>query len=64
MKQEIEKGFAIVDERTHIAIVRANVTSWPDTDGGILHLMKRFMGLRAELTLRHGYHVIVCVPSW
>ena len=58
LKQAIEKGFVVIDERTRMALVGANVTRLPDTAEEILLLMRKLMGLRQELTIRHGYTVL------
>jgi hypothetical protein len=58
LKQAIEEGFVVIDERTQTALVGANIASLPDTAEGILLLMRKISGLRAELSIRHGYTVL------
>lgn len=58
LKQAIEEGFVVIDEQNRIAVVAANVSELPKTAEGLLLLLRRAMGLRAELTTRHGYTVI------
>ncbi len=58
LKQAIKDGFVVIDERTRTAIVGANVRSWPETAEGTLILIRRILGLRSELTMRHGYVVL------
>ena len=58
LKQAIEEGFVVIDERTRMALVGGNVTRLPDTAEEILLLMRKLMGLRQELTIRHGYTVL------
>ena len=55
LKAAVTDGFVIMDEQTRTAIVGANVTRWPDTVEGTLLLIRRILGLRSELTMRHGY---------
>jgi hypothetical protein len=58
LRTAIADGFVLLDRVRRIAIVGANMTSLPDTAEGILALLKRTMGLQAELTMRHGYTAV------
>ena len=58
LKTAIVDGFVLLDEVNRIAIVGANITSLPETAEGILALLRRKLGLEAELTMRQGYTVI------
>jgi hypothetical protein len=58
LKKAIEEGFVLIDESRRIAVVAANITTLPEAAEDILLLLRRSLGLRAELTARHGYTVI------
>jgi len=58
LKQAIKEGFVVIDEQNRMAVVAANMSKLPDTAEGLLLLLRRSMGLRAELMTRHGYTVI------
>jgi hypothetical protein len=48
LKQAIKEGFVVVEEQNHIAVVAANISKLPDAADGLLLLLRRSMGLRAE----------------
>jgi hypothetical protein len=58
LKQAIKEGFVLINEPHGVAVVGANVSKIPETAEGILLLIRKSLGLRAELQSRHGYTVL------
>jgi len=56
LKKAIEESFVLIDQANRIAIVGANVSGLADTSRK--NSCSTAQGLRAELTMRHGYVVI------
>jgi hypothetical protein len=58
LREAIVEGFVLLDEPNRRAFVGANVTALPAAAEDVLLLLRKRLGLSAELSMRHGYTVL------